>query len=77
MDKTLILMYQSIKIQLYFPKIKPTNKKTLLLNFGDQCNKQLNVHSLLGLLHSTQSFILTISHLWAQHFGDFLFNYVN
>ena len=27
---------------------KPTNKKTLLYNFGDQCNKQPNVPSLPG-----------------------------
>ena len=27
--------------------VKPTNKKKLFLNFGDQCNKQPNVPSLL------------------------------
>ena len=26
--------------------VKPTNKKTLLLDFGDKCNKQHNVPSL-------------------------------
>ena len=32
------------------PKVvKPTNKKTLLKNFGDQCNKKPNVPSLPGL----------------------------
>ena len=29
--------------------VKPTNKKTLLQNLGDKCNKQLNVPSLPGL----------------------------
>ena len=29
------------------PKVvEPTNKKQLLYNFGDYCNKQSNVHSL-------------------------------
>ncbi len=36
--------------QSKFPKgpkvVKPTNKKTLMLNFGDQCNKQPIVSSL-------------------------------
>ena len=39
--------------QSEFPKVpkvvKPTNKKTLLLDFGDLCNKHPTVPSLSGL----------------------------
>ena len=45
-------MNQAIKIQFKVNQVvKATNKKTLLLNFGDLCNKQLNVPSLENTPH--------------------------
>ena len=41
------------KNSLKVPKaVKPINKKTLLLNFGDKCNKEPNVPSLPAYIHS-------------------------
>ena len=48
------LINQPIKIQLVPKVVKPTNKKTLLLHFGDKINKQPNVPSFPELSHKSQ-----------------------